>query len=171
VPVVRSERTLFESTAAVPPERPPVWWPVYLGLGLAIGATTFTLGGVARHSRRGRAGFLALSGTWAVMVGAVGLVVAGLWAFTDHTAAYNNENLLQLNPLAWALLPLLPRSARHPSMHRAGLIVAALVAALSLAGLMLKLLPAFYQVNIEIIALALPIHLGVAAGAWRLARA
>jgi hypothetical protein len=170
LPVVRSERTLFESTAAVPPERPPVWWPVYLGLGLALGAITFTLGGVARHSRRGRAGFLALSGTWAVMVGAVGLVLAGLWAFTDHTAAYNNENLLQLNPLAWALLPLLPRSARHPSMHRAGLIVAGLAAALSLAGLMLKLLPGFYQVNVEIIALALPIHLAVAAGAWRLAR-
>jgi hypothetical protein len=105
-----------------------------------------------------------------VMVGAVGLVLAGLWAFTDHTAAYNNENLLQLNPLAWALLPLLPRSARHPSMHRAGLIVAGLAAALSLAGLMLKLLPGFYQVNVEIIALALPIHLAVAAGAWRLAR-
>jgi hypothetical protein len=36
--------------------------------------------------------------------------------------------------------------------------------------LLLKLFPAFYQVNGEIIALALPVHLGVAAGLWRATR-
>jgi hypothetical protein len=33
---------------------------------------------------------------------------------------------------------------------------------------MLKLLPQFYQVNGSIIAMALPAHLGLAAGIWRL---
>jgi hypothetical protein len=44
------------------------------------------------------------------------------------------------------------------------------VAGLALLGLLLKLIPAFYQVNGEIIALALPIHLGVAGGIAQLTR-
>jgi hypothetical protein len=42
--------------------------------------------------------------------------------------------------------------------------------ALSMAGLALKLIPAFDQVNGEVIALALPIHLGVAIGLQRARR-
>jgi hypothetical protein len=49
-------------------------------------------------------------------------------------------------------------------------VVAKVVVGLSLAGLVLKLLPAFYQVNGEIIALTLPVHLGVAAGSRRMIR-
>jgi hypothetical protein len=49
-------------------------------------------------------------------------------------------------------------------------VLAAVVAGMSLVGLLLKPLPAFYQVNGEIIALALPIHLGVAAGVRALRR-
>jgi hypothetical protein len=48
--------------------------------------------------------------------------------------------------------------------------VAGFLAALSLTGLLLKLVPGFYQVNGEIIGLALPIHLGVAAGCYYLSR-
>jgi hypothetical protein len=45
------------------------------------------------------------------------------------------------------------------------------VTGLAVVGLLLKLLPGFYQVNGEIIALALPVHLGVAAAIWQLRRA
>jgi len=169
LPVVRAEHTLFESTARVPPDRPPVWLPVYLGLGAALGACLFTLGAAARHNRRARTGFIAFSGCWAVLAGVMGLMLVGLWTLTDHTAAYHNENLFLLNPLSLALLPLLPRSGRSWGERR-GLILAGLVAGLGVVGLMLKLLATFYQVNGEIIALALPIHLGVAAGMWQLNR-
>jgi hypothetical protein len=50
-------------------------------------------------------------------------------------------------------------------------MVAGIVAGLSLVGLLLKVLPQFYQVNGAVIALALPAHAGVAAAAWRLSRA
>jgi hypothetical protein len=44
------------------------------------------------------------------------------------------------------------------------------VAALSILGLALKVFPQFYQVNGNIIALALPAQAGIAAAMWRLAR-
>jgi hypothetical protein len=37
-------------------------------------------------------------------------------------------------------------------------------------GLVLKLLPQFYQLNGQVIALALPAHAGVAVAVWRLTR-
>jgi hypothetical protein len=109
-----------------------------------------------------------VSGGWALLVGILGLILVGLWALTDHTAAYRNENVLQASLIALALLPLLPGAARQGPGSRRALLLAGLVAGLSMAGLLLKLSPAFYQVNGEIIALALPIHLGVAAGIARL---
>ena len=170
LPAVRSERTLFQSTETSPPPRPPYWLPVYLGLGLAVGACTIALASAAGRRRGARTGFLAVSGVWSFLVGILGLMLAGLWTLTDHTAAYDNENLFQLNPLALALLVLLPRATKTSSSNRTGLIGAVLVASISLAGLVLKAFPAFHQVNGEIIALALPIHLGIAIGAWRLSR-
>ena len=166
-PLVRSEQTLFESSGTPPPDRPPFWLPVYLGIGLVLGSAIVVLGATAHRSRLARAGLIAVSGTWALVVGMVGLVLAGLWGLTDHTAAYNNENLLQANLLALALLWLVPKAARGSPSGRRALVLAAIAAGLSLLGLVLKLLPAFYQMNGEIIALALPIHLGVAGGiAW-----
>ncbi len=168
VPLVRSERTLFESSDTAPPDRPPFWLPVYLGLGLVIGSTAFGLGLAARKHRMARMGLVALSGSWALIVGILGLILVGLWTLTDHTAAYNNENVLQANLLALALVWLVPSGSSRSVLRRRAFVVAAIVAGLSLVGLLLKLLPAFYQTNGEIIALALPIHVGVVAGIWAL---
>ena len=170
VPLVRSERTLFESTETQPPNRPPFWLPAYLGLGLAIGGATFGLGKAARRNRTARAGLIAVTGIWALIVGTLGLMLVGLWTLTDHTAAYGNENVLHANLLVLPLLWLVPGAVRRSTMGRRALMLAAVVTGLSLVGLLLKLLPGFYQVNAEIIALALPIHLGVAIGAWQLFR-
>lgn len=168
VPVVRSERTLFESTGTPPPDRPPFWVLIYLSIGLTIGIGLVLLGRPARSSSRARTAFLATAITWSLAVGVFGLVLAGLWGFTDHTAAYYNENLFQANPLALVLVWSLPRSARHVSQLASRVTV--VIAALSLLGFVLKVLPGFYQVNGEIIALALPIHLGLAMAMWKMAR-
>jgi hypothetical protein len=168
VPAVRAERTLFESTDTPPPEAPPFWLPAYIALGTAVAGVMVALARRGTTSTTARRGFMALSGGWTLVAGIFGLILAGLWGFTDHAAAYQNENLLQVNPLQLTLVPLLLGSTR--SSTRARLWVAAFLAALSLAGLLLKLIPGFYQVNAEIIGLALPIHLGVAAGCYYLSR-
>ena len=103
VPLVRSERTLFESTAEAPPDRPPAWIPGYLLLGTAIGGLALLLP-----------------------------VMLALWARGGGGAG------------------------------RRAAAVAAVLAVLSLAGWVLQALPGLDQVNGPIIALALPIHLGIA---------
>lgn len=168
-PLVRSERTLFESTDRAPPESPPNWVPGYLLLGVAIGAAVFAL---ARSSTRtARIGFYVLALGWVLLSGLGGLVLAGLWGLTDHTAAYYNENLLQLNLLALPLLWLVPSAAgERIGRARTASTLALLVAGMSLLGLVLKVLPAFYQINGQVIALALPAQLGLAAGLVKRAR-
>jgi hypothetical protein len=168
-PAVRSERTLFESTAPAPPESPPGWVPAYLALGAAIGAAAYGLARAASMGRLSRGWFRLVAGGWTMLVGIAGLVLSGLWGLTDHTAAYYNENLLQANVLALALL-WFTRGLPAPRPMRPALLLAVVVAGLGLLGLFLKLLPAFYQVNGEIIALVLPAHLGVAGGIWQLAK-
>lgn len=163
VPLVKSERTLFEASRPPLPESPPEWTPAYLAAGALLGGLLALLGAAARHGRAARFGFAALGSLWALFAGSGGLILAGLWALTDHEAAYRNENLFQLNPLALALVVLVPalaygaRWAARPAWW-----VSATVAALAVLGLVAQLLPGLDQVNGEIVALTLPIHLGLA---------
>jgi hypothetical protein len=167
VPLVKSERTFFQSTAPGPPDAPPRWVGPYLGLGLLLGATMLLLGRATPHRRVARYGFAAVMAVWALLIGLAGVVLAGLWGLTDHVAAARNENLFQVNPLALLLLTLIPSVLRGGNgLTRVARGVALLLAGLSALGLALKVLPAFHQVNGPIIALALPAHLGVAAALW-----
>jgi uncharacterized protein DUF4105 len=171
VPLVRSERTLFEASEPTPPSTPPFWLPFYLAIGLALGGAAYGLATRARRNRPARLGFLMLTGIWVLVSGIAGALLAGLWGLTDHAAAYYNENILQMNILALPLVWLLPGFVRgRRSSARLTLGLATAVAAISVVGLVLKLLPQFYQINGQVIALALPAHAGVAAGVWRLTR-
>jgi hypothetical protein len=170
VPLVRSERTLFESSESPPPEAPPSWLPWYLALGLAIGGAAFGLSRRARESAPARFGFLVVVGGWSLAAGLAGLILAGLWGLTDHLMAYRNENLLQLSPLALLLVPGMVWAVRGTARARVVTTVALVVAGLALLGLALKLAPGFDQRNGPVIAMALPAQLGIAAAFRRLAQ-
>jgi Domain of unknown function (DUF4105) len=162
VPLVKSERTLFESTAASPPDTPPNWWPGYLLVGLMIGGAALGFSrGVGRVPGSGWA-LGALVSVWALLGGLGGVVLAGMWGFTDHVMAYRNENLFQANPVSLLLVPVLPMARWRAGWIRPAAVVAGALAALSVLGLVLKLVPGFHQLNGEVIALALPAHAGIA---------
>jgi hypothetical protein len=171
VPLVKSERTLFESSAAPPPASPPSWLSGYLMLGLSIGGLALGLAFAPSSSRAARYGFVIVVWVWLLVSGTAGLVVAGLWGLTDHAAAYRNENILQANLLALALLwPVSRLVFGSNAAVRPAVFLSVTLVALSLLGLLIKPLPELYQVNGGIIALALPAHAGVAAGIWQLSR-
>ena len=170
VPLVRAERTLFESSEPAPPEAPPSWLLWYLLLGSAIGAAALATAHRARVSGWARFAFLVVTGGWALLAGLAGLVLAGLWGLTDHVMAYRNENLLQLTPLALLLLPATMWALRRTARARAGVAIAVGVAALSVLGLLLKALPSLDQRNAAVIALALPAQVGIALALRHLAQ-
>ena len=170
VPLVVREQTVF--TADRPAERggPPRWLLGYLLAGLAVGGAIVLLARAARRSTAARIGFALVTVPWLLFAGIGGLILLGLWGLTDHAIAYGNLNLFQLSPLALPLVVLVPALAFWKRWARRGAVRLSLVmAALSIFGLLLKVLPWFHQVNGEMVALALPINCAVAWAAWKLA--
>jgi hypothetical protein len=170
-PLVKAERTIYESTAPPPPSAPPAWTPWYLLTGLVIGAGV-ALGGRRAAARRGARRAIAGGGmVWGIVIGVAGVVLAGLWLATDHVMTYHNLNLFYISPVVLPLAVLLPAAVKGSVWARRGAwIVAAVAAGLAIVGGILQLLPGIDQVNGPIIALMLPIHLGVAFAAGTLAR-
>ncbi|MET0405705.1 MAG: DUF4105 domain-containing protein [Cystobacter sp.] len=152
------------------PALPPSYGPTMLGLGLALGGLAVGLALWARRSG-GRAPRILL-GLNNVLVGLVlgipGLALFIMWLGTDHTVTYRNENLFLANPLTVLALPLGFQLMRGPP-RRWMVRLWAVLAALGVLGLVLKLLPMFDQDNWRLIALLLPLAVGMA-GAMRLMR-
>jgi len=165
-PLVREERELYRSREVTEPPVPSSGLLWYLAGGLALGAAVVAL---ARADAPARVALALLGAGWSVMAGVGGAVLLGAWLFTDHAFWYPNWNLLQLNPLSVVLvillLPLLVR--RRPGASAVGL--AAAIGVLSLLGLLVHLVPGIEQRNGEILALTVPIHLGLAVALVRLA--
>lgn len=172
VPLVRSEQVLHEAVdRAAEAGAPAPALGGYLLAGLALGGLLFGLGWAAgkggEGGRRalelgGRIGVALVGGGWALFSGVGGLLLTGLWAFTNHSIAHRNENLLQVNPLALGLVLLLPalalgaRWASRPAHWGAVAVVCS-----SVLGFLLQVLPWFSQVNGDLIALALPANVGL----------
>lgn len=171
VPLVRAEQTLYQSSRGPIREAPPSWLGGYLLVGVSFGGLLALLAYGAPRSRAARLAFSATAALWALLAGTAGVVMAGLWLLTDHTAAYANENLLQMSPLALPLVLLVPALAYGARWAaRAALWLAVAGAALTALGLLLQLVPGFGQVNGEVIALALPVQLGLAWAVYHLSR-
>lgn len=171
VPLVAEEEQVFAASRAAEPERPPRYLAAYLAVGLAIGLGLAALArGVGREATRGRArGFLVAATVWALVLGVLGVVLLVAWTATRHVFWARNENLLQLSPLLLLVALTLPFVGRGGAVRTIAIRAAAAVAALSVLGLALKLLPTLGQVNGEIIALVLPANLALAWGVRRVA--
>jgi hypothetical protein len=170
--LVRSERQLFEASRPPEPEAPRSRLPIFLAIGGAVGALLAVLGVRASRGGRGaRIGFITIGTTWCVVAGIVGTVMALSWLATDHVFMYRNENLLQLSPLSLLAGLLLPWAIARGFRRPAAAVAVRVVAGLSIAGFVLQALPGLDQVNGETIALALPVHLGLAFGVWALTTA
>ena len=169
-PLVAREWIAFEGRLddTVPPQ--PRWlWP-FLVAGLALAA-------LAAWTLRARPGALRSGGTLLLSLlmlvsGLGGLLLAGLWAFTDHAIAYANLNLVLFSPIALALAWPLWRW-RRPASLPGGVSrwSAVTLATLALLGLAWLTLPGTQQANAHWFALVLPLQLVLAWRFWFAGRA
>ena len=170
IPIVTRESELFTATRLPEPARPANLLAGFLAVGVLLGGLFAYSARLAVQGRRsGRIGIATLGGLWSFVAGVFGTVMALSWGLTDHHFMYRNENLLQLSPVSFLLVPLLISIGLGGRRRETAWRIAAILAALSVLGLILQLLPRLDQVNGEVIALALPVHLGVAWGTRLLA--
>ena len=103
--VVAATDTLDAGGRWPEPVAPPRWWPWFLAAGVLLGGLLWAV-------RRRPAVFTLAAGLVAVVAGLAGVVVVGLWAFTDHAVSYGNVNVLVVPVTSLILAGLLPRAAR-----------------------------------------------------------
>lgn len=163
VPLVVEEATIAPGGRYEVPAAPSTWWPRFLLAGIVVGAGLALSGRTARPWLRRC--FLPLAWAYLALAGVSGLLMMLLWSLSGHEVAWRNENLWQFNLAALALVGLLGRARRGEGRARAAArLLVIVVATGSLLGVALKLFPAFDQANWDVIALALPANLGLAAG-------
>lgn len=175
VPLVKSERVLFQATRA--PEAVDVRRGITGYLVLSIVVILLMAGSLALKASGKPTLALSLIAVWTFVSGLGGVLLTGLWAFTDHVYSYRNENLFQLNPLSLIVLVVVvrliasrPGDASWASRVASARLWSSIVAAISVSGFLLQILPMFKQVNGDIIALVMPIHIGAAAVLMTLSR-
>ncbi|HYN82693.1 MAG TPA: DUF4105 domain-containing protein [Gemmatimonadaceae bacterium] len=171
VHLILSEDTLFAATREPEPRGAGRSAVDFLPMACLLFAILTGLAQAAR-ARAGalRPVFLLVAGIASFAIGIAGTGLIALWTLTNHVHSYRNENVLQATPLSLILAVMIlahlrsgaRRDANSPLVGRRTLQLAWIIVALSGIGLVMKILPGFYQENHEIIALLLPTHLGLA---------
>lgn len=171
VRLIKSEDTLFAATRPPEPRGVELHTVNFFLAGCLLFAIITGLATVANARRRWwQPGFLVVAALSSLIIGIAGTALIALWTLTTHIHSYSNENVLQATPLSLVLAVMIltqfrmrrQEGANVPFVRRSIRQVAWLIVAVSVLGLALKVLPGFYQKNLDIIALLLPVHLGIA---------
>jgi hypothetical protein len=159
LPLVSDEQVVLPGRLPPAPAAPLELLRPFLAAGMGLAALLLWL--AQGKGQLYRASFALLSVAWWLICGISGLVLAGLWGFSDHWAAWHNENLLLLDPLC-LVLPVVWWRAPRIACY-----LATVIAAAALISLIIRTLPALYEGNLAFIALSVPVHVALAVLAWR----
>lgn len=162
-PLVIDDRVLFDSSRPPLPAQAPHRIPGFFAAGLLLCGIFASLARAAAKSRVARIAFILLVVPWTLVWGIGGSIAVWAWCFSDHSASYRNENLLQASPLFLALVLLAPIIAAGRRWGaKLAVCITVLIAGLSVLGFLLQALPSMWQHNGEIIGLMMPSNLGLA---------
>lgn len=162
-PLVKATEHLADSDRFAVSAVPTDFTLQYLIVGVLLGGTIGLLGLLARAGSRWRLAYGSVAVLWALLTGIGGVILAGLWAFTNHRFSFVNENVLLLSLLSLVLAVVLPGAVWRSSRWRLGVGLAGAIVLLGAAALVLSLIPGG-QANLDMVALILPVHVGLFAG-------
>jgi len=161
-PLVVSDKFIFHSSKINEPEAVKSYLSFYLPISATLGVFFALLGYLCIAKHKIARLLLALFGTlWSLLSGLIGTILVVIWFFTKHRFGHWNENLLQFNPLSLVLAACFLVFLIRGRLPKIGFQLLYGVAGLSFFGLVMQIIPIFDQVNSEIIAIALPAHLGL----------
>jgi hypothetical protein len=161
VPLVTSERVVFQAERPPPRDAPPrLRLPLTL-LGLLIGGLLFWLQRRAGIEGASRIGVTTGIVTWCLIVGVLGAALVYLRLLTEHTFAHDNTNVFAINPI-WLLLVLLLPLARSVTWSSAVSTLALMAGVLTAIGIFAMFLPGFSQDSLAVVMLVAPANLVVA---------
>jgi hypothetical protein len=154
---------VFDASRPASPVWPNRGWPWALALGVAIGGLAWLTAQwwLRSHSVWARCLLGLQHALFGLGFGLFGLLGALMWAFTEHTITYHNENELLANPLTLALFPL--GIALAFGTRRSWLLTRwtfYLLSAGAVFLVLLKFLPSFDQDVSLPLAVLLPAYLG-----------
>ncbi len=150
-PLVLEDVVLFESSLDPPPVFPPGRWPHYLLASLGVVLAVWLLGRLLSPGLP-----VAVSRSWLLVSGLVGLALLFFWFGTDHSVARHNVNLLVFCPL-WIFLAFC-KGHEKTSLY--------IITALSGLALLMQFLPP-HQYNADVLAAFLPLNLAATLGLYR----
>lgn len=156
VPLVTSERVVFQAQRAPERESPPALALPLAVIGILLGGGLAWLG--KRQSRVAVPAALAA----AVILGALGGALLFLRFMTQHVAAYDNTNLFVYSPLWLIVMPAYLFVGRGAQARRLVFLLATITGALTAFGVIAPFVPGFRQGSFAVIALAAPLGLAVA---------
>ncbi len=164
-PLVKSERVLFAARRPPVPDQPPRWFFYFLLAGVGGGGLLAGLGRVGRTHRSARVGLGLTSSLLGLVLGLLGLILSGLWILTNHKATHWNANIFLLAP--WSVLLVgygIGVAFACKKAVRVAFWLSASAAGLAGLGLVAKILPGGSQDNWALMALLLPVWIGMALG-------
>lgn len=159
VPLVMSERVLFQAQREPERETPPPMLLQLGPLGLLLGA------GLAWLARRRHRAAVPVALVAIVLLGVMGGALLFLRFMTQHVAAYHNTNIFVYNPIWLLVIVPFALARKSPAIGRAAFVLVTVAGILTAFGVIAPFLPGLRQGSIAVIALAAPIGL---AAAWTL---
>lgn len=167
VKLIASDSVLFTADRPAMPDQAPSRVPMALVLGFVLAALVVLLAGV----RAGVARFVlgAFSALWFGLGGVLGTALLMAGTVTKHMPYMGaNHTMLQLHPLMLVAAVVVTMALWRGTRRRAAVGVSALVALLSVVGLVLPLMPSLYQQNGVVLAVVVPVHLAFTIALLRL---
>jgi dolichyl-phosphate-mannose--protein O-mannosyl transferase len=111
--------------------------------------------------------FVTLATTWNVVAGLLGVILICAGAFTKHVYMSGNINVLLATPVSLVLALLIPlafRTVRRRRLVRLSVQLSLLIAVSAVVTLVMHFVPAYWQHNAAILAVAVPAHCAIAFG-------